>query len=303
MGSNNTCVGSAAGQLDANTYNYSTALGYGALFSTSNQIMLGRATESVVCAGTTSSTSTTTGALKVAGGLGVGGAIYGGSMYSGGVVVPNTTVMNTAITTATAGMDTITLRNTALASYPSLTGTNSMTGSNTFSNTTTSTASTNGAVVISGGLGVGGTVNIAGATNITGVCNTLQSADTILPITFSTTPSFSMVSGMVYNLTTSSTAITSLGFTNIPTTPQQTYIFTFVLNPSTANSAWWLKPPTNFLSITAVGGSVNTAVPLVGISNVVLPASYTYLFQQITIVNTSATTTPSFMGFVSVSGY
>jgi hypothetical protein len=57
-----------------------------------------------------------------------------------------------------------------------------------------------------------------------------------------------MTTGMVYNLTTSSTAITSLGFTNIPTTPQQTYVFNFVLNPSTANSAWWLKPPTAFIN-------------------------------------------------------
>ena len=112
-----------------------------------------------------------------------------------------------------------------------------------------------------------------------------------------------MTTGMVYNLSTTATVLTSLAFTTIPTAPQQTYVFTFVLNPSTANSAWWLKPPTNFLSVTAVGGSINTAVPLVGISNVVLPASYTYMFQQVTIVNTSTTTTPSFMGFVSVAGY
>lgn len=158
-------------------------------------------------------------------------------------------------------------------------------------------------VVIAGTTMHSGAVNISGTTMITGVCNTLQSSDTILPITFTATPSFSMLSGMVYNLTTSSTAITSLGFTNIPTTPQQTYVFTFVLNPSFANNAWWLKPPTAFISITAVGGSINTAVPLVGMSNVVLPISYTYMFQQITIVNTSTTITPTFMGFVSVLGF
>ena len=112
-----------------------------------------------------------------------------------------------------------------------------------------------------------------------------------------------MTTGMVYNLSTTSTAMTSLGFTNIPTTPQQTYVFTFVLLPSTVSSAWYLKPPTNFLSITAVGGTINTAVPLYGISNVVLPSAYTYMLQQITIVNTSTTTTPSFIEFLSVSGY
>ena len=144
---------------------------------------------------------------------------------------------------------------------------------------------------------------MSGTNIFTGVCNTVQSADTILPITFTTAPSFSMTSGMVYYLTTTSTAMTSLGFTNIPTTPQQTYVFSFVLLPSVASSAWYLKPPTNYLSITAVGGTVNTAVPLYGISNVVLPASYTYLFQQITIVNTSTTTTPSFISFLSVGAY
>ena len=173
------------------------------------------------------------------------------------------TLRNTAISTATSDMDTITKRNTALASYASLTGTNFFTG----------------------------------------VQTTTQASDLLVPSTFSSTPSFSMTNGMVYNMSSNSTALSSLGFTNIPATPLQTYVFTFIILPSTASSPWYLKPPTNFISITPVGGTINSSVPLYGISNVVLPTTYTYIMEQITIVNTSTTATPNFISFVSISGY
>jgi hypothetical protein len=88
----------------------------------------------------------------------------------------------TAVITATADMDTTTLRNTTLASYASLTGRNIFTG----------------------------------------VQTTTQASDLLVPLTFSSTPSFSMTDGMVYNMSSNSTALCSLGFTNIPTTPLQT---------------------------------------------------------------------------------
>jgi hypothetical protein len=141
-----------------------------------------------------------------------------------------------------------------------------------------------------------------GANTFRGVCNAIQSADTILPVIFSATPSFSMTTGMVYNLSTTATVLTSLAFTNIPTTPQQTYVFSFVLLPTTNSSPWYLRPPTNFISITPQGGALLT-VPIYGISSVVFPTSYTYIVQTITIVNTSTTTSPTFISFLSVSGY
>ena len=144
---------------------------------------------------------------------------------------------------------------------------------------------------------------LAGNVDVPGILTVYQSRDNLIFNTFSTTPSFAMTSGMVYYLATNSTAITSLSFTNIPATPQSTYVFTFVLLPSTVSSAYYLKPPINVISITAIAGAINTAVPLFGLSNVSLPASYTYLLQTITIVNVSTTTTPSFISFVSVSGY
>jgi hypothetical protein len=136
-----------------------------------------------------------------------------------------------------------------------------------------------------------------------GVFCAAQARDALAAVAFSTTPSFAMSAGMVYSLSTTATSISSLGFTAIPITPQSTYVFTFVLLPGTANSAWYLKPPSNFLSVTAAGGNINTAVPLYGLGAVSLPSSYTYLLQQVTIVNTSTTTTPTFIAFVSVAGY
>ena len=144
---------------------------------------------------------------------------------------------------------------------------------------------------------------ISGTNIFTGTFTSLQTADALLPVTYSTTPSFSMTNGMVYSLSTTSTATTSIGFTNLPSTPQQTYVFTFILLPSNASNPYYLKPSTNNISVTTVGGTINTSVPLYGIQNIILPPTYTYMVQQVTIVNTSITTTPSFLGFISVNGY
>jgi hypothetical protein len=141
-----------------------------------------------------------------------------------------------------------------------------------------------------------------GSNTFRGVCNAIQIADTILPVTFSANPTFSMTTGMVYNLSTTATALTSLSFTNIPTTAQQTYVFSFVLLPGTSSSPWYLRPPSNSISVTPQGGSLIT-VPVYGISSVVFPTSYTYILQTITIVNTSSTSSPAFVSFLSVLGY
>ena len=100
---------------------------------------------------TTASTSTSTGALIVAGGAGIGGDLNvggnissNGPMYSGG---------NLVITTGTPGLTTYS--NISLFTNPIV-----------FANTSISTSPYSGAVVLSyGGLGVGGSINAAG--NIT----------------------------------------------------------------------------------------------------------------------------------------
>jgi hypothetical protein len=46
-----------------------------------------------------------------------------------------------------------------------------------------------------------------------------------------------------------------------------------------------------------------TSVSLFGLTNVVLPSSYTFLVQEITIMNKSTTSTPLFVALTNVLGY
>jgi hypothetical protein len=82
-----------------------------------------------------------------------------------------------------------------------------------------------------------------------------------------------MLGGMVYTLATpsiSSTTLTSFGITNVPVTTQSTYVFTFILNPATANSPWYLRTSAGTISITAVGGPVYSGIALIGLGNGVI---------------------------------
>lgn len=132
---------------------------------------------------------------------------------------------------------------------------------------------------------------------IPGVLRAAQEADPVTAITtFSTTPTFDMnANGMVYSMTPTA-AMTSTTFSNIPTTPASSYSFTFVLQ---TGSAYYIKPST--ISVGA-GGATYTAT-LVGLSNVVLPTSYTYLVQTINIVATGTVAAPTFIALTSVAGY
>jgi hypothetical protein len=118
--------------------------------------------------GTNVSTSTTTGALIVTGGVGVGGSLYATALYSGGSpVLTSATIQTFGVTSLSAGTDTaistssgaITIWNNSTLQTVTNRG-NSTNVAVSFSNATASTGSTNGAVVINNGLGVGGSVNI-----------------------------------------------------------------------------------------------------------------------------------------------
>jgi len=94
-GINNTVIGSSAGGanltisgnitligantgISANTWTRSTAIGYNSQITASNQIVLGTASETVLIVGTSISNSTATGALQVAGGVGIVGNVFAG---------------------------------------------------------------------------------------------------------------------------------------------------------------------------------------------------------------------------------
>ena len=157
-----------------------------------------------------------------------------------------------------------------------------------------------GIVVSSASTTFNNTVTIAAQTNVSnlsvsGLLCAKQNADSLVSATFAAAQTYSFNNGMVYTLTSNSTATTTLAINDIPTT--QSYIFTFIIQPTTANSSWYIVSNTNFISVN--GGSA----PLYGLQNAVLPRAFTYIVQQVTVINTSTTTSPTFITFTSVSGY
>jgi hypothetical protein len=124
-----------------------------------------------------------------------------------------------------------------------------------------------------------------------------QTTDTLISSGFTASQTYSFINGMVYNLNSDATVMTTLSFTDIPITPQQSYIFTFILQPSAVNSGYYLKPNTSYVNVNGL------SISLYGLQNVVLPAAYTYLVQSITLINRSTTTTPTFIALTSVSGF
>ena len=119
--------------------------------------------------GTNVSISTTTGALVVTGGVGVGGSLYAAALYDNNArVLTTATIGNFGVSTLTAGTDTV----VSAASGPVTIWNNSTlqtitnrgaTTNNAISitNASVSTGSTTGALIVAGGVGVGDKLNVA----------------------------------------------------------------------------------------------------------------------------------------------
>ena len=131
------------------------------------------------------------------------------------------------------------------------------------------------------------------ANNIfTGINTFVNSYDNLNILSYSATPSVSYLNGQLYYMPTTA-ACSSLEITSIPTTPQACYVFSFVFEPSTANS------PLYFTGTSVTLNGTSTALK----GTISLPTTYSYLVQSITIINTSTTTTPSFIALNSVQGF
>ena len=124
-----------------------------------------------------------------------------------------------------------------------------------------------------------------------------QNIDTFSIITFASLMTFDFTLNMIYSMDITSLINSSLLFTNIPTTAQQSYIFTFLIKP-TANSKFFINPLNNFISVNGI-----STVPIYGSSNISLPTTFNFIVQQITIINTSTTTTPNYIALTSVTAY
>jgi hypothetical protein len=129
------------------SFNNSTAIGSGATITASNQVVLGRTTESVFIPGTTASTSTTTGALQVTGGAGIGG-----NVYTGGIVDILSTESSTSTTTGAL----------QVAGGAGIVGNVFTGGIVDILSTENSISTTTGALQVAGGAGIQGNIFLGG---------------------------------------------------------------------------------------------------------------------------------------------
>lgn len=160
-----------------------------------------------------------------------------------------------------------------------------------------------GIVVSSGATTFNNSVDIKGLATlnnleVSSLFKSKQSIDKLVFAPFTASQSYSFNNGMVYYLDTNSTTITSISLTDIPSSLQQSYIFTFIMKPSALSTPYYLKLNSNMVAINGQSTS------LFGLSNISLPLSYTYLIQQITVINISTdTVTPNFISLTSLSAY
>jgi hypothetical protein len=132
---------------------------------------------------------------------------------------------------------------------------------------------------------------------VTGLLKSTQSSDKITAEVFKADQTYSFSNGMVYSIISDATAVNSVSFINIPTTVNQSYIFTFIIQPSTANSPYYIRPSNNTVNVNGV------SIPLYGLQNVSLAGNYTYLVQQISIIYNLYASSPQFIALTSVSSY
>ena len=120
-----------------------------------------------------------------------------------------------------------------------------------------------------------------------------QIMDSFTTSIFSSSMTFDFSINMQYYLEISSLLSSSLFFTNLPTTAQQSYN---LIKPTT-NLKFYIIPNNNVISINA------TSYPLYGMSNVIFSTTFNYILQKLTIVNLSTTTTPNFIATTSIITY
>jgi hypothetical protein len=103
----NTAIGANAFST-GNTFSYSTAIGYNALITGNNQIVMGTAAETVFINGISSSSTVTTGAFQVAGGVGISGNVnIGGNVNIFGDSITNAMVEKYSAGTVTTNAITV----------------------------------------------------------------------------------------------------------------------------------------------------------------------------------------------------
>jgi riboflavin synthase alpha subunit len=96
-------------------------------------------------------------------------------------------------------------------------------------------------------------------------------------LTYGSALTAGFLSGMVFNVSGTASTVTGLALTNVPTTANRAYTFTFIMN--TTNSNYYISTGTISVNGTSVtlGGTINSSTP-----------SY-YIIQQINLFNVGGT--------------
>ena len=115
----------------------------------------------------TSATSTSTGALVIAGGVGIGNSLYASEIYAGGnrVLTTSTPLVNSITAGADISVNTATGNITVsnISTLQSVTNRGSTTTNVVeITNTATSTDTNSGALLVAGGMGIGGNLHARG---------------------------------------------------------------------------------------------------------------------------------------------
>ena len=164
--------------------------------------------------GSLNSSSTSTGSLVIAGGLG----ITGNANIGGTVRITNTT--NSTSTTSGA---------LSVNGGLGIVGNAFIGGTTTISNTTASTSSSTGALVVSGGVGISGNLNIGVDLGISGLTTLTYTSEKLNTKTSATgTVTHDLSTGSVFYHSSISNNFTA-NFTNVPTTNDRAIGVTLVL--------------------------------------------------------------------------
>ena len=171
----------------------------------------------------TSATSTSTGALQVRGGVGIGGALYvqQTSFINGSQVLTAATIGNFGVGTITAGTDTVVSTSTGpvliwnTSTLQSITNRgNATTNQIAITNATIATSTNTGALQVIGGVGIGGNLYVGGISVLAGVQSTNIVASGTLGVTGTSILAGVQATNIVASGTLGVTGTSTLGVLN-----------------------------------------------------------------------------------------
>lgn len=276
----------------------------------------------VIIQNTLAATSTGTGALQVTGGAGISGNVYlGGNTVIANTLLMTGTAYQASTTNPTSGFNILLGRNNnqdrqlwladasnsgvSVSAIPAIRfapNNNVATYASAFIDCysldgTVRQALTLGSATVgnpqlylapSGNVGIGNpSPNYA--VDISGALSTLQYTETMITtVTWAASLSINYITGLIYYFTPTG-ATTSLTITNVPTTLNKVYTFSFIF--ATTNSAYYISATT----ITINGTSYN----LRGVSNISISSPAQYIIQQVSLIYNGST----FGAITTASGF